>query len=165
MQAPRHDRNGPLSRTQEPVDSDDAGLQAPPPEAPEWMTDDYAVAAWDSGVRILTAQRTLAEADLGALGRYCQFVAEWVTLTKDITDNGHTAKNRFEEERARPQVSQRDSIERSLRNLEKALGLDPAAHLAITRDLAAVARDRSKGSGGGKSRTGGFLNKKPEPPK
>lgn len=161
-QAPRHDSSGPLSRAPAPDSAPDPAEQ-PDTKPPNWLTED-AHTAWDAAVALLTSVRIVAKSDLTALARYCQYLSEWIALTNDINERGHILEIEVEEGKTprgrgvytNPAVMQRDAIERSIRSLEKALGLDPASYLDLTRDLNKALTDRKKVKGG--RRVGGFLN-------
>lgn len=126
---------------------------------PSWLTDEDALTAWSAAVQLLTAVRIVAKSDLTALARYCKLLSEWIALTKDIDLNGHTVADRFDQMKLNPSVQARDAIERSIRALEKALGLDPQSYMDLTKDLSKAATGRQKAKGG--RSVGGFLNKKP----
>lgn len=150
VQAPQSDPNGPRSR---------AGAAEEPPaqtadtNPPEWLSDD-AHAAWVAAVALLTSVRIVAKSDLTALARYCQLLTEWIGLTEAITRDGHVTPDRFGQDKLNPSVTARDSIERAIRGLEKALGLDPQSYMDLTRDLSKALTGKHKV--GGRS-PGGFL--------
>ena len=152
-QAPQHAVNGPRSR---------AKPQAEPPEQhadttpPDWLTKD-ARPAWDAAVLLLTSVRIVAKSDLTALARYCQLLSEWIGLTERIGEQGHVTTDRFGQDKLNPAVQARDSIERSIRALEKALGLDPQSYMDLTKDLSKALTGRQKAGSG--RRVGGFLKK------
>lgn len=156
-QAPQNAPNGPKSRA---APADEPPEQTEDTTPPDWLTED-AHAAWTAAVALLTSVRIVAKSDLTALARYCQFLAEWIDLTAKIAANGHTLEDRFGQIKANPEVAARDSIEQRLRQLEKALGLDPSSYLDLTKDLAKAVTDKNKARNG--KRVGGFLNtKKPD---
>lgn len=159
VQASKHSPAGPRSRASQGPEApafDPASV-----EPPSWLSGE-ALKAWGRALVLMTGARTAAEADLTSLARYCQFLSEWIDLTEAIMRDGHTREDRFGSPKLNPAVSARDGIERSLRALEKALGLDPSSYLALTKDLASQARERAKVRGTGQRRVGGFLNK-PDP--
>lgn len=153
-QAPRNSPNGPRSRGA--TDEDDAEPVEQPDTTPPLWLDDRAIPAWNAAVDLLTAVRIVAKSDLTALARYCQLLCEWIVLTKDIRERGHSVVTKAGE-KVNPSVSARSQIETALRSLEKALGLDPSSYLDLTRDLAKSVTDKNKARGGRKS-VGGFLN-------
>lgn len=159
-QAPQNAPNGPRSRAT-PAPVDDAPEQHEDTTPPDWLTKD-AHTAWDAAVRLLTSVRIVAKSDLTALARYCQFLQEWIDLTDQISVNGHTLTDRFGQIKANPEVAARDSIEQRLRQLEKALGLDPSSYLDLTKDLNKAVTDKNKARNG--RRVGGFLNTKKDAP-
>ena len=154
-QAPQNAPNGPRSRA--PA-SDAEPEQHADTTPPSWLTDADGVAAWDAAVQLLTAVRIVAKSDLTALARYCKLLSEWIKLTADIDTNGHTQEDRFGQNKLNPSVQARDAIERSIRALEKALGLDPQSYMDLTKNIAGAATGRQKAKGG--KSVGGFLNKK-----
>lgn len=157
-QAPRNSPNGPRSRG-----TGATGASAPDPaeqpdcSPPLWL-DDRAIPAWNAAVDLLTQVRIVAKSDLTALARYCQLLCEWIVLTKDIRDRGHSIVTKAGE-KVNPSVSARTQIEGALRSLEKALGLDPSSYLDLTRDLHKSLTDKNKAKGG-RGSVGGFLNTK-----
>lgn len=156
-QAPRNSPNGPRSRGSAAAGTTPDPAEQPDTTPPLWL-DDRAIPAWNAAVDLLTQVRIVAKSDLTALARYCQLLCEWIELTKDIRDRGHSIATKTGE-KLNPSVSARDSIERSLRSLEKALGLDPSSYLDLTRDLHKSLTDKNKARGG-RGSVGGFLNKK-----
>lgn len=157
VQAPKHDPNGPQAR---PGPAADAPLvQTEDTTPPDWLSED-ALPAWTAAVALLTSVRIVARSDLTALARYCKLLSEWIDLTGDIDTKGHVTKDRFGQDKLNPAVQARDSIERSIRALEKALGLDPQSYMDLTKNLSGKLTDRHKARGG--KRVGGFLNKAPK---
>lgn len=159
-QAPQNAPGGPRSRTiptGDPKPDDTPEPQHADTTPPDWLGAD-ARPAWDAAVALLTAVRIVARSDLTALARYCKLLTEWISLTKDIDANGHTIEDRFGQPKLNPAVSARDQIERSIRALEKALGLDPQSYMDLTKDLSKALTGRQKAYSG--RRVGGFLNKK-----
>lgn len=176
VQAPRNDPvAGPRGRGRPsaPDEPEPAALDTDPPS---WLKHPAALIAWNRAIALLTESRMVASADLTTLGRYCQYLAEWCELTECIdlegllVDRERRVVNKkdqpsYTDRIANPAINARDTIERALRQVEKALGLDPAAYLAITKDMAAQARERAKiGGQSNRPRVGGFLNKKEKPP-
>lgn len=155
-QAPRHDPAGPMSRGNLPATDNLDPVEQPDTSPPDWLTKD-ALPAWRAAVDLLTRVRIVAKSDLTALARYCQLLAEWIILTDDIMVSGHTVADRFQQQKLNPSVQARDAIERSIRALEKALGLDPSSYMDLTRDLAKQTQQRGKVRNG--RGVGGFLNK------
>lgn len=125
---------------------------------PLWL-DDRAIPAWNAAVELLTTVRIVAKSDLTALSRYCQYLCEFIELTKAIREEGHSIPTK-DSHKTNPAVVARGTIETALRSLEKALGLDPASYLDLTRDLNKALTDKHKTKG--KRSAGGFLNAKPK---
>jgi P27 family predicted phage terminase small subunit len=150
-QAPRHDPKGPLSRAK-PAPAEE--VEQPDTDPPKWLTEN-ARPAWNAAVELLTRVRVVAKSDLTALARYCQLLQEWIELTDNISEEGHAITDRFGQPKLNPCVTARDSIERSIRSLEKALGLDPQSYIDLTRDLARQVKDKNRVKG--RRSVGGFL--------
>lgn len=153
-QAPQNGPNGPRSRGKAVSAAPDPAGQ-PDTTPPLWL-DDRAVPTWNAAVDLLTQVRIVAKSDLTALARYCQMLCEWIVLTKDIRQRGHTIETKAGET-VNPSVRARTQIESALRSLEKALGLDPSSYMDLTRDLAKAVTDKNKARGG-RGSVGGFLN-------
>lgn len=154
---PRNSPNGARQRGAAP-DLDNA--EQPDTTPPLWL-DDRAIPAWNAAIELLTSVRIVAKSDLTALARYCQYLCEFIELTKDIREEGHSIPTK-DSYKTNPAVVARGTIETALRSLEKALGLDPASYLDLTRDLSKALTDKKKARGNQAS-VGGFLNsKKPE---
>jgi len=141
------------------------GTSAPDPAKqpdttpPLWL-DDRAEPAWRAAIELLTAVRIVAKSDLTALARYCQYLCEFIELTKAIREEGHSIPTK-DSYKTNPAVVARGTIETALRSLEKALGLDPSSYLDLTRDLSKALTDKHKAKGGKRS-VGGFLNAQPK---
>lgn len=157
VQHPRNSPNGPRSRG---VTADDAAPAQQPDTTPPLWLDDRAIPAWNAAVDLLTQVRIVAKSDLTALARYCQLLCEWIILTKDIRERGHSVVTKAGET-VNPSVRARTQIETAVRSLEKALGLDPSSYMDLTRDLAKAVTDKNK-TRGGRGSVGGFLNTKKE---
>lgn len=65
-------------------------LVADTPPAPDWLPNAHAVKEWDRLVKMLVANKLLAEADLGPLGHLCALHGKIVQLwTAGETPTGH----------------------------------------------------------------------------
>lgn len=157
VQHARNSPNGPRSRGTDTAASGPVTAQQPDCSPPLWL-DSRALPAWNAAVDLLTQVRIVARSDLTALARYCQLLCEWIVLTKDIRDRGHSIVTKAGET-VNPSVRARTQIETALRSLEKALGLDPSSYLDLTRDLHKSLTDKNKARGG-RGSVGGFLNTK-----
>lgn len=157
VQAPQNSPAGPKSRGRNAPDATPDPTEQPDTTPPLWL-DDRAHPAWEAAIALLTQVRIVAKSDLTALARYCQLLCEWIILTHDIRERGHSIETRSGE-KMNPSVPARSQIETALRSLEKALGLDPSSYLDLTRDLAKSLTDKQKARGNRRS-VGGFLNKK-----
>jgi P27 family predicted phage terminase small subunit len=110
--------------------------------APKWLVDGVARRLWKSLHDDLTAARFLATTDQAALGRYCQYMADWIALTEQIRREGWTyttSSDHVEEmKRPNPAVRFRREAETALSSLEDRLGLNPRYRHAITAALLAT---------------------------
>lgn len=109
------------------------------PKPPTWLVQKAARALWTKLHSDLTAARFLEGTDHAALGRYCQYMAEWVDLTDKIITEGWTyvtsSEHVEEMRRPNPAVRFRKDVESSLKALEDSLGLNPRYRMAITQAL------------------------------
>lgn len=155
-QAPANSPTGPRSRGPGQDTKPDAAKQ-PDTTPPDWLAE-KAYPAWNAAIELLTSVRIISKSDLTAVGRYAKYLTEFIDLTASIDAEGHTTEDRFGQAKANPAVAMRDAIERSIRSLEKALGLDPQSYADLTRDIhkAALRKNQVQGKRGG----GGFLKKK-----
>jgi P27 family predicted phage terminase small subunit len=89
----------------------------------------------------LNTLRFLRDTDKMAFARYCEHVAKWWELTKDLETNGFSAiteSNHVTMERLRPAFIVRERIEKRLETLEDRFGLNPAARQQILQRLAGL---------------------------
>lgn len=154
VQAPSHAPDGPRARGRR-IENNLEGQ--PNTDPPDWLNT-KAHPAWWAAIDLLTSVRIISKSDLVAVARYCKFLTEWIDLTANIDANGHTSEDRFGQMKANPSVAMRDAVERSIRSLEKALGLDPQSHADLTRDINKALKDKNKVRG--RRGAGGFLNQK-----
>ncbi|MBU6525935.1 phage terminase small subunit P27 family [Methylocystis sp. MJC1] len=106
------------------------------------MVNRVARALWVKLHEELASIRFLQSTDYNALGRYVQYMAEWISLTDTLEKEGHSYKTSSEhvEElvRPRPEFRMRKDIEACLASLEDRLGLNPRYRFAITQALLAT---------------------------
>ncbi len=96
---------------------------------------------WDLLAPDLSSLRFLRDTDKFAFARYCEHVAQWWLLTKDIEENGFSAvteSNHVTMERLRPAFLVRERLEKNLISLEDRFGLNPAARQQILQRLAGL---------------------------
>lgn len=113
--------------------------RAPSRSAPKWLVDQVARKLWTALHDDMTSARFLASTDHAALGRYCQYMADWIALTKLIQEEGWTYTTSSEHvedmRRPNPAVRFRRETESALKALEDSLGLNPRYRMAITQAL------------------------------
>lgn len=107
--------------------------------APDWLKHRVARALWAKLHADLGAARFLARTDFAALGRYCQYLSEWIAFTRVLEKEGMTyvtssphVENMV---RPRPEVRFRKECEANLQSLENVLGLNPRFRFALTTAL------------------------------
>jgi len=109
---------------------------------PTWLTDAVARGVWD---KLLPELHFLRDSDVHVFGRYCVYVADWVTATKEIKKTGgavyETSSAHVEKMmRINPWFTARGRIEDDLVKLEEKLGLTPLDRQRIISNLANAAR-------------------------
>lgn len=109
---------------------------------PTWLTDALAKGVWD---KLLPALHFLRDSDVHVFGRYCIYVADWVTATRNIVKTGgavyETSSAHVENMmRINPWFTARGRIEDDLVKLEEKLGLTPLDRQRIISNLANAAR-------------------------
>jgi P27 family predicted phage terminase small subunit len=113
---------------------------APIIDAPHWLTDDMALKAWNQLCSDMAASSLLKRADTNILGRYCTYMAEWVTLDQKLRKLGdvvyETDTKHGKMQRIHPLFLARDRTESNLVKMEDSLGLTPRARIAILAHLA-----------------------------
>lgn len=119
--------------------------------APKWLVNRVARALWAAMHKDLASIRFLQSTDHNALGRYVQYMAEWISLTDTLEKKGHsyTTSSEHVEEllRPRPEFRMRKDVEASLAALEDRLGLNPRYRFAITQALLATTAPPPPGQG------------------
>jgi P27 family predicted phage terminase small subunit len=107
--------------------------------APAWLEDAAARRIWERLHQDLVSIRFLESTDHNALGRYCQYMAEWISHTRVIRKEGatYTTSSKHVEDmvRLRPEVRLRERCETAMKALEDSLGLNPRYRFAITQAL------------------------------
>ena len=170
-QAPRHSQSGPRAQGGADTDNPEEPLPALEEvdtadlEPPAWLGDANSIDAWNKAVRLMRAMhRRFNPSDLVSLARYAEYVGNWHQYTETLGADGKFIDGRFGLV-AHPALAERAKCEFCIRSLEKALGLDPASFLDLTKDLSRVARDKAAREGPGRraKRVGGFLNKSEGP--
>lgn len=103
---------------------------------------------WAAGKRIwnqlapdLMALKFLRSTDRPAFTRYCEHLAKWWELTRDLRKEGETYMSKSEHNpdgmmRVNPKFLIRERIEKRLEALEDRFGLSPAARQQILQRLA-----------------------------
>lgn len=98
-----------------------------------------AVAIWDDLAPELQRLNFLRGTDRHAFARYCQTLAEYWTITRNLQRNGRTYKVESAHgtyQRLRPEFLMQDRLFKRLTDLEDRFGLSPAARQAILARLA-----------------------------
>ena len=116
--------------------------KAKPMQPPSWLTGPSARAVWKRVVPELQRVNFLNDSFRDPLGRYCVHLAEWIRLTKEIKRDGATmmVKMTNSEERMprmNPAIRVRDTIEKSLIDLEDRFGLSTLARYRVISHQAA----------------------------
>jgi P27 family predicted phage terminase small subunit len=105
--------------------------------APKWLVNRVARTLWTQLHENLVSIRFLQSTDHNELARYCQYMAEWISLTDTLEKEGYSYKTSSEhvEElvRPRPEFRMRKDVEACLKSLEDTLGLNPRYRFAITQ--------------------------------
>ena len=94
---------------------------------------------WEDLAPELGRMKLLRSTDFGAFARYCEHLARWVALTKDLRKNGETyvtASAHGTMERIRPAFMVRDRLEARMESLEDRFGLSPMARQQLLQRLA-----------------------------
>jgi P27 family predicted phage terminase small subunit len=89
----------------------------------------------------LTRLKFLRETDLSAFSRYCEHLARWWALTKELRKEGETYETQSAHGnmlRVNPKFVVRERIEKRLEPLEDRFGLTPGARMQIMQRLAVV---------------------------
>lgn len=108
--------------------------------APRELAKD-ARAIWTRMAPELTRLKFLRETDLSAFARYCEHLARWWSLTKDLRKEGETYETNSAHGnmlRVNPKFMVRERIEKRLEPLEDRFGLTPGARMQIMQRLAAA---------------------------
>lgn len=93
---------------------------------------------WEELAPELARMKLLRSTDFGAFSRYCEHLARWGALTKDLRKNGETYTSKSahgELERVRPAFLVRDRLESRLESLEDRFGLSPSARQQLLQRL------------------------------
>ena len=111
-------------------------------QRPKWVSERLARQVWD---QLQGALHFLRESDAQVFGRYCVYLADWVTANKEIKASGGavyiTSSQHVENMmRINPWFVVRGRLEDDLVKLEEKLGLTPLDRQKIIRDLAAAAQ-------------------------
>lgn len=96
---------------------------------------------WAQMAPELTRLKFLRETDLSAFARYCEHLARWWGLTKDLRKEGETYETQSAHGnmmRVNPKFMVRERIEKRLEPLEDRFGLTPGARMQIMQRLAVV---------------------------
>lgn len=119
---------------------------------PTWLTDKLARQVWD---KLQASLHFLRQSDVQVFGRYCVYVADWVTANKEIEAAGmvyETSSAHVEGMlRINPWFTVRSRLEDDLVKLEEKIGLTPLDRQRIMVGMANAAGGRSIGDlfGGG----------------
>lgn len=120
------------------VDAPDA------PAAPVAAPKDLSAAArkvWNQLAPELSRLKFLRPSDQQAFSRYCEHLAKWWELTKDLRKEGETYGTNSAHGsmlRVNPKFIVRERVEKRLEALEDRFGLSPAARQQILQRLAAI---------------------------
>ncbi len=111
-------------------------------QRPSWLTDALAKKVWD---QLLGSLHFLRESDGNVFGRYCVYLADWVTATKEIKASGgsvYTTSSQHVQDmlRINPWFTVRSRLEDDLVKLEEKLGLTPLDRQKIIANLAHAAQ-------------------------
>lgn len=121
---------------------------APPSDAVSGLApaapSDLAAAArriWDALAPELGRLKFLRETDRGAFARYCEHLATWWRMTKDLRKEGETYLSKSEHNpegmlRVNPKFLIRERVEKRLEVLEERFGLSPASRQQILHRVA-----------------------------
>ncbi len=93
---------------------------------------------WEELAPELGRMKLLRSTDFGAFSRYCEHLARWVALTKDLRKKGETYVTESAHgtmERVRPAFLVRDRLESRLESLEDRFGLSPSARQQLLQRL------------------------------
>ena len=106
------------------------------------MVGTSARAVWNRIVPELQRLNIMNESFRDPVGRYCLHFADWIRLSKEIARDGTTmmVKMTNSEERmprVNPAIRVRDTLERSLIDIEDRFGLSPLARFRIVSHQAA----------------------------
>jgi P27 family predicted phage terminase small subunit len=109
---------------------------------PDWIVGTSARAVWKRIVPELQRLNIMNESFRDPVGRYCLHFADWIRLSKEIARDGTTmmVKMTNSEERmprVNPAIRVRDTLERSLIDIEDRFGLSPLARFRIVSHQAA----------------------------
>lgn len=111
-------------------------------QRPAWLTDATARKVWDE---LQGSLHFLRETDGNVFGRYCVYLADWVTATKEIKASGgsvYTTSSQHVQDmlRINPWFTVRSRLEDDLVKLEEKLGLTPLDRQKIVAYLANAAQ-------------------------
>lgn len=107
--------------------------------APVWLKTAPARKLFDKLRGELGSLRFVQDTDEAGLARYCQYLSEWIRLTRKLETEGETFTTSSEHVkdwvRLRPEVRLRDRAETHLQSLEDRLGLNPKFRFELTSRL------------------------------
>lgn len=108
-------------RRPKPKEIDSASTVASMPEPPDWL-DEIARQEWNRVAPILSENGVLTEADVTALGVYCQTYSQYVECQRNINEKGlvHSGK-------LNPLARHADTLTKQLRGLITEFGFTPSS--------------------------------------
>lgn len=112
------------------------------PDKPDWLCP-VGSTIWAQMVPLLLGMRVLTKADGPALGRYCEYFADWLACRLHVLDNGLT----YETEkgpRETPEATRMLRLEQAMSRLEQCFGLTPSARSRITVPGAKPAEEKDR---------------------
>lgn len=110
-------------------------------QPPEWLNNDGRK-IWTEIAPRLSAMKILQLIDANTFARYCQGFGRWVTLEKQLDDEGTTYESESPHgtyKRSHPAFMQADRLNRSLMMMESGFALNPADRQRLFAARAAAA--------------------------